>query len=430
MFRRLLPAIIGLALTLPAQAAPVLSAKSAILIDGETGQVLFSLNEHAKRPPASTTKIMSAFVALQKGRLNDVVTISSSASGLEGSSIYLEPGERLSLEQLLYGVMLESGNDACAAVAEHIGTTEANFVQMMNQEAQSLGLKDTHFSNPHGLPTKEHYSSAHDLATIARYALSNPEFAQISGTRTKEIPGNSKIKVRLLNNHNKLLNYFPGATGGKTGYTHEAGRCFVGSARRNGRFVIEALLDSPTLWQDAETLLNYGLDQFDTIPIAMGTVGKVRVKGGAERYVDGLLDKPLTLSVPKGQTPQISTQIRLDPEVQAPVGERQAIGTYAVFANNALAVEVPIYAAHPVAPTPPIQKYIWMFFGGIFKLGLFGLTGLGLLKVYALHRRRKLRARMRRKVPRRIIHHQPHHQVTQLYPKSRRPGMRAQAGKR
>lgn len=429
MFRRLLPALIGLALALPAQAAPVVGAKSAILIDGETGQVLFNLNEHAKRPPASTTKIMSAFVALQHGRLNDVVTISPKASGLEGSSIYLEPGERLSLEQLLYGVMLESGNDACAAVAEHIGTTEENFVHMMNQEAQTLGLKDSHFSNPHGLPTKDHYSSAYDLATIARFALSNPEFAQISGTRTKQIPGNSKIKVRLLNNHNKLLNYFPGATGGKTGYTHEAGRCFVGSARRNGRFVIEAILDSSTLWQDAETLLNYGLDQFDTIPIAMGTVGKVRIKGGAERYVDGLLEKPLTLSVPKGQTPQISTQIRLAPEVQAPVGEHQAIGSYTVFANNALAVEVPIYAAHAVAPTPPIQKFFRGLLGVIFKIGLFLLAALSLLKIYALHRRRRLKARLRRKVPRRTIH-QTHHQVTQIYPKSRRPGMRAQAGKR
>ena len=380
----------------PAWAAPSLNAKSAILIDGETGQILFGLNPHAHRPPASTTKVMSSLIALSHGRLDDVVSVSDRAAGLEGSSIYLESGEKLTLEQLLYGVLLESGNDASAAVAEHIGGSEEQFVAMMNEKARELELHDSHFTNPHGLPMKDHYSSAYDLARIAREALRNPEFALITGTRVKEIPGNDKIKVRLLNNHNKLLRYFPGATGGKTGFTMEAGRCFVGSARRNGRFVIEVILDSPTLWQDAEKLLNYGLDEFDSFPVAAGgsVFGEVKVRGGLRGKVGGMVDFPLTVSVPKGQVPDITTRFQLPEAVEAPLKKDQTIGSFTIFNHNISVAVIPLKADQASPLVPPI----WQLFTGAIEWflrgGLLALAAFSLFHLHATQRKRRLKARI------------------------------------
>lgn len=360
---------------------PEVSAKAAIVIDGVTGQVLYAKNPHARLPQASTTKMMAAIVALEKGHLADTVVVSKTSSDINGSSIYLEPGEHLTFEQLLYGMMLNSGNDATHAVAEYIAGDMPKFVAMMNQKAAALGLKNTHYSNPHGLPAADHYSSAHDMAMIARYALQNPTFAAIAATRTKELPGNKRIEHRLLVNHNKLLRYFPGAWGGKTGYTTVAGKCFVGSAKRDGRYVIEAILGDPDCWRDAENLLNYGLDAFTSEPIAGAgqRVANVSVVGGSQRMVPAILKNAIALSVAKGSAkPTVQASFRVADKVKAPVQAGQVLGSYEVRDGDRLVAEAPVVAAAAVPAAGPLwgdlgAVFAWFLKGGALSVALFSV---------------------------------------------------------
>lgn len=364
-----------------AERRPEVSAKAAIVIDGVTGQVLYAKNPHARLPQASTTKMMAAIVALEKGHLADTVVVSKTSSDINGSSIYLEPGEHLTFEQLLYGMMLNSGNDATHAVAEYIAGDMPKFVAMMNQKAEALGLKNTHYSNPHGLPADDHYSSAHDMAMIARYALQNPTFAAIAATRTKELPGNKRIEHRLLVNHNKLLRYFPGAWGGKTGYTTVAGKCFVGSAKRDGRYVIEAILGDPDCWRDAENLLNYGLDSFTSEPIAGAgqRVANVSVVGGSQRMVPAILKNAIALSVAKGSAkPTVQASFRVADKVKAPVQAGQVLGSYEVRDGDRVVAEAPVVAAAAVSAAGPLwgdlgAVFAWFLKGGALSVALFSV---------------------------------------------------------
>ncbi|HEY9900154.1 MAG TPA: D-alanyl-D-alanine carboxypeptidase family protein [Pantanalinema sp.] len=365
----------------PAQAAgtPSVSAKAAIVIDGVTGQVLYAKNVHDRLPQASTTKMMAGIVALERGSLADEIQVSKRAAETEGSSMYLEAGERLTFEQLLYGMMLNSGNDATEAVAEYISGDADHFVGLMNQKAQALGLKDTRYVTPHGLPAKEHYSSAYDLAQIARYALSNPAFAEIAATKAFPLPGNKRAPHRMLVNHNKLLRYFPGAWGGKTGYTIVAGKCFVGSAKRDGRYVIEALLSAPDCWADAEKLLNYGLDSFTSEPVAAAgqAMADAKVAGGARGSVKAVLAQAVALSVPKGgKKPEVSPSIRLSPSLKAPVKAGQPVGTYELRQGDRLLASTPLVAAADV-PVGGLELgdlgavFGWFLKGGALSVALF-----------------------------------------------------------
>ncbi|MBO9542433.1 D-alanyl-D-alanine carboxypeptidase [bacterium] len=378
----LIPLIATIA-AVPAQAAgvPSVSAKAAIVIDGVTGQVLYAKNIHDRLPQASTTKMMAGIVALERGTLSDEVQVSKRAADTEGSSMYLEAGERLTFEQLLYGMMLNSGNDATEAVAEYISGDATHFVGLMNQKASTLGLKNTHFVTPHGLPDSNHYSSAYDLAQIARYALSNPAFAEIAATKAFPVPGNKRAPHRTLINHNKLLRYFPGAWGGKTGYTIVAGKCFVGSAKRDGRYVIEALLSAPDCWADAEKLLNYGLDSFTSEPVAAAgqAMGDVKVQGGAQGSVKAVLTEAVALSVPKGgQKPEVTTRVKLEPEIKAPVKAGQSLGTYELREGDRLLASAPLVAALDV-PVGGLELgdlgavFGWFLKGGALSVALFSV---------------------------------------------------------
>ncbi len=369
------------ALAPSAHALPEISARAAIVIDGVTGQILWGRNIHQRLPQASTTKMMTGIVALERGQLSDTVVVSKRSSDIAGSSIYLEPGERLTFEQLLYGVMLNSGNDASNAVAEYVGGSTDRFVGLMNDKAKALGLKNTQYTNPHGLPADEHFSSAYDMAMIARYALSNPEFAKITTTKALEVPGNGRIERRVLVNHNKLLRYFPGAYGGKTGYTSVAGRCFVGSAKRDGRYVIEALLDAPQMWEDAEALLNYGLDNFKSEPVAKAgtTIAKVTVQKGRDSQVAAILPQDVSVTVGPGFKGAVSTSYELDPAVQAPVVAGQKIGTFHVKQGEKLVATFPLTAASAVSVAPPLTTELapvlaWFLKGGALSALVFGVV--------------------------------------------------------
>ena len=377
---------------------PKVSAKAAIVIDGTTGQILYAKNIHEHLPMASTTKMMAATVALEHGRLSDIVEVSKKAADTGGSSMYLEPGEKLTFKQLLYGMLLVSGNDATEAVAEYISGDPKKFVALMNQKAQELGLHDTHYVTPHGLPAAGHYSSAYDLAMIARYAFKNPVFAKITDTRVKVLPGNDRIPHRILVNHNRLLRYFPGALGGKTGYTIAAGKCFVGSAERNGRFVIEAILNDRACWVDAANLLNYGLDDFKSEPIAAAgqVIASVPVKGGTQASEHAVLQDAVDLSVRRGgRRPDVQATFHMIPELTAPVQSGEILGRYQLREGDRLIAEAPLVAADSIPVAPPVwgqvgAAFAWFLKGGALSVALFSVFRLRGL------RRRSRRQRVRK----------------------------------
>ena len=206
------------------QSPPTLSAQSALLLEAENGGVVYEKNAHTRLPMASTTKIMTALVALELASPNTVILTDGRAVGTEGSSIYLCEGEELTLEELLYALMLESANDAAVAIAIGVCGSEEAFVDEMNRRAASLGLSNTHFANPHGLDAETHYTTAYELAVIARAALQNPLLKTIVSTRKTTIPHQNTDGVRLLINHNKMLRLYDGCIGVKTGYTQKSGR--------------------------------------------------------------------------------------------------------------------------------------------------------------------------------------------------------------
>lgn len=242
---------------------PVVSASSAILLDRDTGRILFEKNPRQRRPVASITKIMTAVVALEHGRLSSEIRVSEKAASAGGSSIWLEAGEIKTLEELLYGLMLRSGNDAAYAIAEHIGGTVENFAVMMTQKAREIGALQTRFKNPHGLHHEEHYSTAYDMALITQYALENETFKRIISSPRAIISWPGHEWDRVLHNQNKLLRLYEGGDGVKTGWTTPAGRCFVGSATRDSWQLITVVLNAPEMWEDARILLDYGFDTYN-----------------------------------------------------------------------------------------------------------------------------------------------------------------------
>ena len=231
---------------------PQVSAKSAALLDGTTGEFLYEKNGDQRALIASTTKIMTGLLVCEAGDLGRTVTVPETAAGTEGSSMYLKSGETLTRRELLYGMMLHSGNDAALTLAVSISGSEAAFVRQMNLRARALGLTQTHFANPHGLDSGENYSTALDLARLAQAALQNEQFRAVVSTKTITCAG------RTLTNHNKLLWRYDGCIGVKTGYTRHAGRILVSAAERGGRMLIAVTISDPDDWRDHVSLLDYG----------------------------------------------------------------------------------------------------------------------------------------------------------------------------
>ncbi len=243
------------------------SARGAVLMEAESGDVVFGQNENARLPMASTTKIMTALVALEQLPLDTVVKITAESVGVEGSSIYLVEGEALTLEQLLYALLLESANDAAAAIAVAVAGSVEDFATLMNEKAEELGLTDTHFVNPHGLDHEDHYTTARELALIARAALENPTFREICSATRKTIPLHGDEGVRVLINHNKLLASYEGCIGVKTGFTKKTGRCLVSAAEREGVTLIAVTLNAPDDWRDHTAMLDYGFGTYESLTL-------------------------------------------------------------------------------------------------------------------------------------------------------------------
>ena len=244
-----------------AQHLPALAARAAILVDVDTGQVLLAHNDQQRLPMASTTKIMTALLALERGNLDEVVTVPAEALTVGESSMFLQAGEQLTLRDLLYGLLLVSGNDAAMTIALHIAGSEAAFVQMMNDRAAALGLSNTHFVNPHGLDAPDHYASADDLYRLARAALAYPEFATIVSTTQHNTAGHA------LTNKNELLTAYAGADGIKTGTTDLANECLVASVNRDGHRVLAVILGSTQRYEDARRLFDHYFTHYSWLPL-------------------------------------------------------------------------------------------------------------------------------------------------------------------
>lgn len=243
-------------LLLPVKAAPSVSAKSALVMDAATGEVLYEKNADAKSLIASTTKIMTGLLIAETCPLGLTVSVPPEAAGLEGSSLYLKAGEEISLEALMYGMMLRSGNDAAAALAICLDGSVEAFAARMNRRAGELGLRATRFSNPHGLDSDENYSTARDLARLAAHALENDVFRQVCSAKSYARDG------RSFANHNKLLWQYPGCIGVKTGYTRAAGRILVSAAEKDGHRLVCVTIAAPDDWNDHRKLLDHGFGQF------------------------------------------------------------------------------------------------------------------------------------------------------------------------
>ena len=280
MFAGTAAGLLAAVLFLPVKTHAI-SAEKAIVMDGTTGQVLYENDADEMSLIASTTKIMTALVVCEQCNVLDRVRIPKEAVGIAGSSMYLQEGEVLTVQELLYGLMLSSGNDAATALAIYCGGTVEGFAEMMNDKARVLGLNGSHFVNPHGLDAPEHYATARDLAKLASYAMENPIFEQTVSTK------NVRVGQRYLKNHNKLLWQVEGADGVKTGYTKAAGRILVSSATRQGRRLIAVTINAPDDWNDHASLLEDGFEDFRvrSLVSAGDVLGTVEIAGGQQGRV-------------------------------------------------------------------------------------------------------------------------------------------------
>lgn len=261
------------------------SAQSAVVMERSSHRVLYQKNCNERLPMASTTKIVTALTVLNHANLDEVVEISSKAVGIEGSSIYLRTGEHLTVRELLYGLMLRSGNDCAVALALHVAGSIEAFADMMNETARNAGCSDCNFVNPHGLHDDNHYTSAHDLATLTCVALDNSDFQQIVSAKSMRISNEGMEYDRVLVNKNKLLSNYGNADGVKTGYTKKAGRCFVGSATRDGMQVVVVVLNCGPMFEETESMLNVAFANYhlETV-IPQNKVCGSRMENGKRYY--------------------------------------------------------------------------------------------------------------------------------------------------
>ena len=325
------------------------SAKACVIIDEATGRILLEHNAEAPLPMASTTKVMTALLALEQGDLTAPVTCSRNAFGVPGTSIYLSQGETLTLEQMLYGLLLASGNDAAVAIAEHIGGSTEDFCRMMTARAAELGCTNTVFLTPHGLPCDGHHTTAHDLALIAREAMTHETFRSIVSTQRAKIPWEGRGYDRVLNNKNKLLSTYEGATGIKTGYTKAAGRCLVFGAERDGMRIIGVVLNCYDWFNEASRLMDIAFAQYESVTLinageCLRTL-PVEMADGAE--VGAVLTADLAGVIPRNQFPQI--EIDLPQSIEAPVQAGQILGEVRMLHGDTVLCAIPLAAENDVA---------------------------------------------------------------------------------
>ncbi len=353
---------------------PSVQAKAAELIDANSGQVLFSKNARQKLPMASVTKLMTLYLAVQaldrqQIRLGDLVPADEQTYHIKGSQIWLEPGERLTVDQMLKAVAVGSANDAAYALGTFLAGSEEAFVNRMNQTANNLGMHDTHFSNPHGLHAPNHYTTAHDLSLLSQKAVTIPLLLHYTSMWEDRTIRNGKGGTLWLINHNRLLRNYPGTDGLKTGFTHQAGYCLAATAKRSKMRMIVSLLGEPTgkaRIQDASLLMSWGFQNFRTISIAKAQAlqGRVRVLRGTRPYVDAVIKKPVAITQPISEQGVQSVR-DLNREVAAPVAPGQVLGYLLVKNRRTILRQIPIQAKEAV-PKITLTKLAWRYWWKLF----------------------------------------------------------------
>lgn len=338
----MLPAFAEVSAAEPLSAKDI-TAEAAVLLDSETGDILFEKDSSKKLGMASTTKIMTGILAIENCKLDDVVTVSRHASYTEGSSIYTKEGERISVKTLIYGLLLKSGNDAAVALAEHMAGSEEAFADMMNEKAKKLGLKNTHFVNPHGLYDPEHYTTAYELAMLARYAMKNKTFAEIVNTVQYIEETDEQRDKHIVNNANKLIKMYEEADGIKPGYTPETGRTLVGSATKNGWRVITVTLNCADDWNEHKKMFDYAFENYHLVTVAVKgeSVGTYRVKSGDFGEVGAVLKNGLKVAVKNDEADTYKINLNFE-KLNAPVQKGMFVENARIEMANGNKYEVPV----------------------------------------------------------------------------------------
>lgn len=331
--------------------ANAVATSGYILIEQSTGRVLKEENAHLPLPMASTTKIMTALVVLENSNINDVVSIPKQAVGVEGSSIYLKLNEKMTVRDLLYGLMLRSGNDSAVALAIHVGGSVDNFIKLMNAKADMLGLKNTRFSNPHGLSDKNHYTSAYDLAQIASCAMNNDVFREIVNTKLYVVKGETEEENKYFANKNRILYNYSGGNGIKTGYTTEAGRCLVASSQKDGMQVIAVALNRYDYFDFCSQLMDYAYENYKMQKVLdrENCYKEVSVKKGGKIKKAQLFPlKDLYYPLKKDEIENVHYEINAIDTIVAPHENKTSCGSIKIYVNNCLKFEEKLYTIYNI----------------------------------------------------------------------------------
>jgi len=340
------------------QASVSVSAKAAIVVENSSGKVLFAKNADERLPMASTTKIMTAICTIENTRTDSLITVADEAVGIEGSSIYLAKDEKITVRDLLYGMMLNSGNDAATALAIETSGSVEEFARLMNETAKRIGAKNTNFVNACGLYDDNHYTTAYDLALITSYALKNPLFAEIVSSKTAKITNGDNGYPRVLRNHNKLLNLFDGCIGVKTGYTKKCGRCLVSAAERDGVTLTCVTLNAPDDWNDHTALLNYGFSKTKLVELAsqdshcMG----LKIQGSASAFSHVVFGESLSYVAADNIAEDVKINYSFIENLKAPLNEGEVVGKAELFVSGVLCDTAVLVCSEPV-PLMPRPKF-------------------------------------------------------------------------
>lgn len=336
---------------------PSLSAEGAVLIDSKTGRIIYSLNPDLKKSMASTTKIMTALLAIEHGDLDSKVKVKENSVGIEGSSIYLTKNEEVLLKDLIYGLMLRSGNDAAVAIAEHISGSVEKFVSLMNKKAREIGAINTNFVNPHGLHAPNHYSTAYDLALITREAMKLDFFREVSKAKTWVA---SRENNQYFSNKNDVIWEYKGGDGVKIGYTKASGRCLVASATRNEIQLIAVVLNDGNWFNDCYQMLDYGFENYK--PSLLLTKGqflkKIQILDGDKKYLNVLCEEDLVIPLKDNEREKIKLLMNFSDSLKAPIYEGQRLGNIQVFLEGKLLYTTEIKSEFEIRNKNPKNSFI------------------------------------------------------------------------
>ncbi|NLO88882.1 MAG: D-alanyl-D-alanine carboxypeptidase [Clostridia bacterium] len=335
---------------------PHITARSAIIYDRKADKILYEKNAHEKRPPASTTKVMTGILTIELSSLNEEVVISKKAALTGGASIYLSQGERFTVKDLVLGTMIRSGNDAAVSLAEAVGGSEEFFIELMNRKAVLLGALNTHFENPHGLPDENHYSTAYDLAKITDYALDNPFFASVVKTEKAEILEKNTTWKRYIKNTNLLLGKYPGINGVKTGTTNKAGQCLIASATRGNHWLISVVLKSRDRYGDTKELLEYGFNQYKNFYLPKGMqIGKLYFFHAKPYQVNLVVAEDCSYTISRDMASSLNRELIIN-NLKLPLKKGEIVGYLKVTAETMESKKIPVAVEEAVRPTTLPEK--------------------------------------------------------------------------